>query len=280
LNRGATQCRFVANKISPSTEGHNSLIRVQNSISVGQPHLYKNFWFGVDVVPRSSTMLFGYFPDFNPNWTGLEYLRPFNMLVTRRPILYLELGSSKNLSEGSYEKLCKLAHDIETCWDPEEAEEADGAHEVVRLLTIDPQYQRLPLYFRYRTLMPMAPADFATTISNSFQSYCDHCNRSGSSFERKMFSIALDLVVESSKDETGVQWMWWDQNHRKDHWCWTLVQDRVLDERFMNMYLLPLWVHCIDMEGTEFVFRRAKLELLYESWKQWLAPRSSYIPLM
>ena len=64
LNSGSTQCRFMANKISPSTEGHHSLVRIQNSISVafGQPHLYKNFWFNAGDL-RSPTILFGYIPN-------------------------------------------------------------------------------------------------------------------------------------------------------------------------------------------------------------------------
>jgi len=37
-------------------------------------------------------------------------------------------------------------------------------------------------------------------------------------------------------------------------------------------HLLPLWMHCIDWEADQFVVHQAKLEGLYESWKQWVAP--------
>jgi len=172
-----------------------------------------------------------------------------------------------------------LAHDIETCWDPEEA---DGGGEVVRLLTTDPEYQRLALYFRYCTLATMVPAYFTrTTISTIFQECCNHCNKLGSYFERKMFSMVLDLLVDSSKDETGVQWMWWDQHGRMEYWCRALIHDPLFTGRsttLLIMYILPLWVHCIGLEAGKFVFRRAKLELLYESWKRWVAPRWMVIP--
>jgi len=38
--------------------------------------------------------------------------------------------------------------------------------------------------------------------------------------------------------------------------------------------LLPLWIHCIEYwKAGVFVFRRAKLEPLYESWKLWVGPQ-------
>ena len=51
----------MSNRISPSTEGHAFLIRIQSMISVafGQPHPYNNFWFGGEVYQRRPTMLFG-----------------------------------------------------------------------------------------------------------------------------------------------------------------------------------------------------------------------------
>ena len=91
LNRGSTQCRFMANKISPSIEGHNSLIQIQNGISVGlgPPHLYKNFWFGAGDL-RSSTMLFGYIPNSDPEGTTLKcMMRLFEVLVKHDPVLSL-----------------------------------------------------------------------------------------------------------------------------------------------------------------------------------------------
>jgi len=149
----------------------------------------------------------------------------------------------------------------------------------VRLLTTDPQYQRLALYFRYRTVAPTPNSYLPTTMSEIFQTFCDNCNKSGSYFERKMFSMMLDLIIDSSKDETGVQWIWWDQDGRKDDWYWRLRQptaSEFMHEYNLLMCLLPLWVHCIDLEAGQFVFHQAKLEPLYESWKEWVAPLFNY----
>ena len=111
LNSGSTQCRFMANKISPSTEGHNSRNRCHNSIPVafGQPHLYKNFWFGVGVYQRSPTMLFGYIPYFNSKDTTLKCtMGLFKALVKYDPLL--SLGTSNNLSDCGYEEHCKVMY--------------------------------------------------------------------------------------------------------------------------------------------------------------------------
>ena len=84
LNSGATQCRFMSNKISPSTEGHAFLIRIQNIISVafGQPHLYNNFWFGAKVYPRPPTELFGDISPSDVEVTTLECpTRLFDALI-------------------------------------------------------------------------------------------------------------------------------------------------------------------------------------------------------
>ena len=83
LNSGSTQCRFMANMINSSTEGHDSLIRIQTSISVafGQPHLYKNFWFNAGDL-RSPTILFGYIPDSDSKNSTLKcMMRLFKVLV-------------------------------------------------------------------------------------------------------------------------------------------------------------------------------------------------------
>ena len=108
LNRGSTQCRFMANKISSSTEGHDSLIRIQNGISValGQPHLYKNFWFGAGDL-RSSTMLFGYMPDSDPEGTTLKYIMGlFEVLVKHDPVL--SLPPSDNVAGSRNKRLAKV----------------------------------------------------------------------------------------------------------------------------------------------------------------------------
>ena len=38
-----------------------------------------------------------------------------------------------------------------------------------------------------------------------------------------MLSMVLHLLVNSSKDETGVQWKWWDQHNRKESWYRALI---------------------------------------------------------
>ena len=39
--------------------------------------------------------------------------------------------------------------------------------------------------------------------------------------------MILHLLVDSSKDETGVQWEWWDLENRKDVWHWALTRYNV-----------------------------------------------------
>jgi len=109
LNSGSSQCRFIANKISPSTEGNDSLARVQNSLSVafGQPHLYKNFWFGAGNNGRSPTILFGYIPKSHlGDTTSGCVMRVFEVLAKQDPLL--SLGPSNNSSKGDHEKLSKV----------------------------------------------------------------------------------------------------------------------------------------------------------------------------
>ena len=112
LNRGATQCRFMSNRISPSTEGHAFLIQIQNGISVtfGQPYLYKNFWFGIEDL-RSPTMLFGYIPISNIDVTTLECpMRLFEVLIKNDPLLSWDSYDnaisfrSKRVSKVTYQK--------------------------------------------------------------------------------------------------------------------------------------------------------------------------------
>ena len=108
LNRGATQCRFMSNRISPSTEGHAFLIRIQSTISVafGQPHVYKNFWFGGEVHQRRPTMLFGNVS--LSNVTTLECpTRLFEALVKYDSLL--ALNSSDEIDFGS-EQLSKVMY--------------------------------------------------------------------------------------------------------------------------------------------------------------------------
>ena len=111
LNRGATQCRFMSNRISPSTEAHAFLIRIQSIISVafGQPHLYKNFWFGGEVYQRRPTMLFGYIPSSKVNVTTRERpIRLFKALLKSDPLLSLD--SSDNVIDFRSERICKVMY--------------------------------------------------------------------------------------------------------------------------------------------------------------------------
>jgi hypothetical protein len=85
----------MANKISPSTEGHNSHIRIQNSISVmfGKPHVYKNFWFGPGDL-RLPTILFGYMPISDSEDTTLNRVMGlFEVLVKHYPVHSLDFSA-------------------------------------------------------------------------------------------------------------------------------------------------------------------------------------------
>ena len=87
----------MADKIDSSTEGYNSLIRIQNSISVtiGQPHLYKNFWFGVRDL-RAPTILFGYMHDLDSEGTTLKsMMRLIEILFKYDPLLSLSPSSMR-----------------------------------------------------------------------------------------------------------------------------------------------------------------------------------------
>ena len=92
----------MANKIGSSTEGHNSRIRVQNSISVtiGQPHLYKNFWFGTGDL-RAPTILFGYMDDFDSEGTALKSMMRLLKVLFKYDSL-LSLSPSSVTGHDSY----------------------------------------------------------------------------------------------------------------------------------------------------------------------------------
>ena len=108
LNHGATRCRFMSNRISPSTETHAFLIQIQNIIPVtfGQPYLYKNFWFGIEDL-RLPTMLFAYIPVSDVDVTTLECpMRLFELLVKNDPLLSLD--SSDNVIDFRSERLSKV----------------------------------------------------------------------------------------------------------------------------------------------------------------------------
>jgi hypothetical protein len=63
---------------------------------------------------------------------------------------------------------------------------------------------------------------------------CYKCNE-GSYFQRKMLSTVVRLLADSSRDERGVQWAWWDQDERGKLWS------RVLTRRSVSTtYPIPL----------------------------------------
>ena len=110
LNSGATQCRFMSNRISPSTEGHAFLIRSQNIISVtfGQPHVYKIFWFGAKVYQRPLTMLFGDISPSDVEVTTLECpMRLFEALIKNDPLGLIALD---NVIDSRSEQLFKVTY--------------------------------------------------------------------------------------------------------------------------------------------------------------------------
>ena len=101
----------MSNRISPSTEAHTFLIQIQNIISVafGQPHLYKNFWFGGEVYQRPPTMLFGHIPISDVEVTTLERpMKVFEALVKNDPLLSLD--SSDNVMDSRNKRLCKVMY--------------------------------------------------------------------------------------------------------------------------------------------------------------------------
>ena len=102
----------MSDRISPSTEGHAFLIQIQKIISVafGQPHVYKNFWFGAKVYPRPPTMLFGHISLSDVEVTTLECpMRLFDALIKNEPLGLIALDNvidsrSEQLSKVTYQK--------------------------------------------------------------------------------------------------------------------------------------------------------------------------------
>jgi len=97
----------MANQISPSTESNDFIDQVKNGVSAefGQPHLYKNFWFGLGEDGRLSTILFGR-PIPKSNSKNTTLMRVFEVLLESDPLL--SFGPSQDLSEEDYEQLSKV----------------------------------------------------------------------------------------------------------------------------------------------------------------------------
>ena len=99
--------------------------------------------------------------------------------------------------------------------------------------------------------------------------------------------MVLHLLKDSSKDETGVQWKWWDQHNRKELWYRALtrqdvsIQRPVLNDHWFNHTmqsnsirtrdeeLFVLWIHCIDWVGYECMMSEMELRRLYGTWREW-----------
>ena len=107
--------------------------------------------------------------------------------------------------------------------------------------------------------------------------------------------MVLHLLKDSSKDETGVQWKWWDRHNRKALWyralTWPDVSIRklVLNDHWFNhtmqsnsirmgdINLFVLWIHCIDWEEYECMMSEMELRRLYDTWREWTGyPWPSY----
>ena len=100
--------------------------------------------------------------------------------------------------------------------------------------------------------------------------------------------MVLHLLKDSSKDETGVQWKWWDQHNRKalwyraltwqdvsirkpvlmDHWFNHTMQSNSIRTDDENLFVL--WIHCIDWEGDECMMSEMELRRLYSTWREWV----------
>ena len=95
--------------------------------------------------------------------------------------------------------------------------------------------------------------------------------------------MVLHLLKDSSKDDTAVQWKWWDQHNRKALWYRALtrqevsIQKRVLNDHLFNQttqsnqyeIFFVLWIHCIDWEGYECMMSEMELRCLYDTWNKW-----------
>ena len=100
-----------------------------------------------------------------------------------------------------------------------------------------------------------------------------------------MLSMILHLLKDSSTDETGVQWKWWDQHQRRALWYRALarqdvsIRKPVLKDHFFNRTMqgssidfesvFVLWVHCTDWEGYECMMSEMELRRLYGAWSEW-----------
>ena len=100
-----------------------------------------------------------------------------------------------------------------------------------------------------------------------------------------MLSTVLHLLKDSSKNERGVQWKWWDQHDRMAHWYQALTwRDVRIRKPALKAHLFTqtaqssptrverlfvLWIHCIDWEGYECMMSEMELRRMYDSWSVW-----------
>jgi hypothetical protein len=64
-----------------------------------------------------------------------------------------------------------------------------------------------------------------SSIAERLRYLCDKCNDPSSPYaQRKVLSIVRRVLADSSMDETGVRWEWWDQDERDIFWSQTLTR--------------------------------------------------------
>ena len=69
--------------------------------------------------------------------------------------------------------------------------------------------------------------DSVVHVQRILEGFCHSRNEQNSHSAQKMLSMVLQLLEDSSKDETGVQWEWWNQHDRKESWYRALTRYQV-----------------------------------------------------
>ena len=54
-----------------------------------------------------------------------------------------------------------------------------------------------------------------------------------------------------------------------------ILFDQRMQHKRETMDILPLWIHCIELEAGEFVLSSVMLKRLYSSWTNWVGGRWS-----
>lgn len=64
-------------------------------------------------------------------------------------------------------------------------------------------------------------------VQRILEGLCHRCNEQNSHSAQKILSMVLQLLEDSSRDETRVQWEWWNQHDRKESWYRVLTRHEV-----------------------------------------------------